>query len=261
MTLILFSVAAIILIIIILIMVRTAFLDIVVEKNLFFEDFPDTFGTISIFFISDIHRRTVSAKVIDEVRRKADIVIVGGDMTEKGVPFERVERNIVKLREIGPLYFVWGNNDYETDYHMLDAILLKHGVKILDNTSFAFESDQGEKMELLGIDDIAMKKDRLDLALSETDHAAFKILVSHNPLVSEQIKGEDHIRLILSGHTHGGQIRFFGFGPYELGGIKKVKETILLTSNGYGTTTIPLRLGAKPETHLLHLKKFSTNNS
>lgn len=256
MTIMLFSAAAIILMILILFMARTARLDIVVEKDLFFEDFPETFGTISIFFISDIHRRIVSERIVNEVRGKADIVIIGGDLTEKGVPFERIEHNLVTLREIGPLYFIWGNNDYETDYHMLDATLIKHDVKIIDNAFCTFESDQGEKMELLGIDDIAMERDRLDQALSETDPAAFKILVSHNPLVSKQLKEEYQIRLVLSGHTHGGQIRFFGYGPYELGGIKKAGETILLTSNGYGTTTIPLRLGATPETHLLHLKKI-----
>ncbi|MDQ0219018.1 metallophosphoesterase [Peribacillus cavernae] len=258
---IVYSAAAILLIVIVLIMVRTAFVNKVVEKDLFFDDFPETFRTISVFFISDIHRRLVTEKLLDEVRGKADIVIIGGDITEKGVPMERIEKNIVKLKGVGPLYFVWGNNDYEADYHMLDAILLKHGVKILDNTLVVIESDQGEKIELIGIDDISMERDRLDLALSESDRAVFKILVSHNPLVSGQIKDENNISLVLSGHTHGGQIRFFGFGPYELGGMKKQGSTLLLTSNGYGTSTLPLRLGAEPETHLLHLKKSVAGKS
>jgi predicted MPP superfamily phosphohydrolase len=250
-----FSSAVFLAILTVLYMVRTAFLNKVVEADLFFDDLPESFRKISIFFISDIHRRTVSEKIIDAVRGKADIVVIGGDITEKGVPIARVEDNIVKLKGVGPLYFVWGNNDYEADFHMLDAILLKHGVKVLDNTCVSFESDQGEKIALLGIDDIGKKRDRLDLALMAAERDVFKILVSHNPSVLEQIKAEHNIRLILSGHTHGGQIRLLGYGPYELGGIKKQGDTLLLTSNGYGTSAVPLRLGAKPETHLLHLQK------
>lgn len=236
-------------------MIRTAFLDKVTVAELDFDEFPGSFGSVGIFFISDIHRRIVTEEVIEKVRGKADIVIIGGDLTERGVPLTRTEKNLLKLKEVGPMYFVWGNNDYEADYHMLDAILLKHGVKILDNTLVTFESEQGEKIELIGIDDIGMKRDRLDLALLDSQSRVFKILVSHNPLVMKKIKEENNINLVLSGHTHGGQIRILGIGPYELGGIKKQGNTVLLTSNGYGTTSVPLRLGAKPETHLLHLKK------
>ncbi|RFU65566.1 metallophosphoesterase [Peribacillus glennii] len=236
-------------------MVKTAYLDKVVENDLAFEEFPATFGTLSIFFISDIHRRVISDEIINRVNGRTDIVIIGGDLKEGGVPLTRVEKNLAKLKKVGPVYFVWGNNDYEGDYHMLDATLLRHGVKILDNGLVTFESEQGEKIELLGIDDIAMERDRLDLALADSERQAFKILVSHNPLVMQQIKKENKISLVLSGHTHGGQIRFMGIGPYKLGGMRKQGGTVILTSNGYGTTSLPLRLGAEPETHLLHLKK------
>ncbi|PLT34848.1 metallophosphoesterase [Bacillus sp. V5-8f] len=236
-------------------MLKTAFMDNVVETDLDFHEFPETFGTLSIFFISDVHRRVISDKLIERVKGKADIVIIGGDLTEGGVPLTRVEKNLTKLKKVGPVYFVWGNNDYEGDYHMLDATLLKYGVKILDNTVVTFESEQGEKIQFLGIDDISMERDRLDLTLVASEHDAFKILVSHNPLIMKQVKEENKISLVLSGHTHGGQIRFMGLGLYPLGGIRKEGGTIILTSNGYGTTSLPLRLGAEPETHLLHLKK------
>ena len=61
----------------------------------------------------------ISDKLIEGARDKADLVIIGGDIRERGVPIERVEKNILKLKELGPLYFVWGNNDYEGDFHEL----------------------------------------------------------------------------------------------------------------------------------------------
>lgn len=218
------------------------------------ESFPKSFGEVRIFFISDIHRRIISEKIIYEVNGKIDLVIIGGDLIEKGVPFNRVKANILKLKKVGPVYFVWGNNDYEVDSHLLDATLLDLGVKILDNTTVAFESAEGEHFLLMGIDDLSKDRDRLDLAIQDIKEDGFRLLVSHNPEITKKLLPEYKIDFILSGHTHGGQIRLFGFGPYQIGGMKKLEHSMILTSNGYGTTSLPLRLSAKSETHVITLK-------
>lgn len=246
---------------ILLYMYRLAKLDQVIYQELAFENFPETLGEVRIFFISDIHRRVISEKIINEVMGKVDLVIIGGDLAEKGVPIERVEQNIKSLRKLGLIYFVWGNNDDEINPRLLDGLLLKYGVKILDNTAVSFESYEGEKLFLLGVDDLTSKRSRLDHALLDANDDGFKVLVSHNPKIIDEIKVEDRISLILSGHTHGGQIRLFSFGLYELGSIKKYPQGTLLVSNGYGTTGIPFRLGAKPETHLIVLKKNKEDDS
>lgn len=220
-----------------------------------FSEFPQSFGELKLFFISDIHKRHISEKIIKDAKAKGkvDLVIIGGDLLEKGVDFHQVKQNLTLLKQLGPLYFVWGNNDYEVDYHELDALLLENGVKILDNTAVSFESDAGEVMVLLGVDDLQLKRDRLDLALQDAQEEGFRILVSHNPQILEKIKEKDGISLVLSGHTHGGQIRLFGFGPYELGGFRELKNTSIFVSNGYGTTAVPLRLGARAETHVIKI--------
>lgn len=234
-------------------MAREAFTNRIVFQDIYFRNFPSSFGRITIFFISDIHRRAISDKIINEAIGKTDLVIIGGDLTEKGVPIQQVTENIKKLKRIGPIYFVWGNNDYEGDSHLLDATLLDLGVKILDNTAVTFESTKGDQFQLLGVDDLAKERDRLDLALKDAGENGFRLLVSHNPEIIKKIDPSYDIHFILSGHTHGGQIRIFGFGPYEKGGIKNFNHITLLTSNGYGTTGLPLRLGAKSETHLITL--------
>lgn len=236
-------------------MLWEAFLNRVLVQEITFPDFPASFGQLSVFFISDIHRRIISDKIIEKVSGKADIVIIGGDLTEKGVPMKRVQKNIEKLKSLGPVYFVWGNNDYEIDFHDLDALLLERGVKVLDNTAVTFESERGEKISLLGVDDLNQDRDRIDLALMDAEKNSFKILACHYPSIVDKILPEYEIRLVLSGHTHGGQIHLLGYSPYERGTLKKGKNTTILISNGYGTTAVPLRLGAPAECHLLILKR------
>lgn len=236
-------------------MLREAFLNHVVTHELDFVNFPASFGKVTIFFISDIHRRIISDKIIAEVKDKAEIVVIGGDLTEKGVPFQRIIHNLTKLKQVGPVYFVWGNNDYEVDYKELDVLLMENGVKALDNTAAIFESEAGDKLSLLGVDDLNQNRDRLDYALMDAAKGSFKILACHYPNIVHKISPEHEISLVLSGHTHGGQIHLLGYSPYERGKVKKFKNLTLLISNGYGTTGIPFRLGAPAECHLLTLKK------
>ncbi|MFC4324143.1 metallophosphoesterase [Litchfieldia salsa] len=229
----------------------------ITRQTLLFKNFPKSFGEITIFFISDIHKRSISEKLIEEVKGSADLVIIGGDLCEKGVPLTKIESNIKLLKSIAPVYFVWGNNDYEINYHELDSLLLSQGVTILDNTAARFESESGDSIAILGIDDIRVGRHRLDLALKDVgEEVPFKILISHNPVIVDEIKPENGIDFIMSGHTHGGQIRIFNIGLYKKGCIEKIGSTTLLTSNGYGTTELPLRLGAPPETHLITIKSL-----
>lgn len=236
-------------------MLVEAFSNNVNEQEFTFTDFPESVGNISIFFISDIHRRIISDHVISRVKGKANVVLIGGDLVEKGVPYTRVTSNLTKLKQLGPVYFVRGNNDYEVAQDEFQKILDQLEVTVLDNTAAAIESERREKLCILGVDTFNLSRDRLDLALAEADEDSFKILVSHYPDIIQKILPEHNIRLVLSGHTHGGQIHILGYSPYKRGGISKFANTILLISNGYGTTALPLRLGAPAECHLITLKR------
>lgn len=248
---ILLSIAAILL----LYMLKEAFANRVCYHDFHFTELPGSFGEISIFFISDIHRRKISKRILTEVMGKADAVIIGGDLTEKKVPMERVRKNLEDLKKIAPVYFVWGNNDYEVNHQLLNNLFAEVGVKVLLNKVDSWESTkEGDYLHLIGIDDIVQGHAQLDIALEQIEKRGFRILLSHNPEIMDVLRPEHEIHLVLSGHTHGGQIRIFGFGPYEKGGIKKIGQTILFISNGYGTTALPLRLGARAETHLISIK-------
>ncbi|MBS4173304.1 metallophosphoesterase [Bacillus sp. FJAT-49736] len=236
-------------------MLIEAFLNQVIHQIISFPDFPAGFKDMRIFFISDIHRRKIHESIIDEVINKADFVIIGGDLLEKSVPLRRVEANLQMLKKLGPIYFVWGNNDYEVEESKLVNLFQKYDVKMLRNESVLFHAENGDVIALMGIDDISKESDSLDLALQNTNLADFKILISHNPSIITKMPEDNQISFIISGHTHGGQIRFLGISPYKKGGIYKQEKSVLLISNGYGTSMLPLRLGAKPETHLITIKR------
>lgn len=207
----------------------------------------------TIFFISDIHRRKISYKWIKTIP-PCDLVIIGGDIMEKGVPFSRVEDNLKCLQEIGPLIFVYGNNDEEIERERLSDLLHKNNVLILENSSVKWHFNDGGFIWISGLGDISYEKDDLVQALKGIPEHEKKILVSHDPSVINQLNAQlPTIDLILSGHTHGGQIRIFGFGPYQLGGVSSFNSTVHLISNGYGTTFLPFRLGAKSEANYITL--------
>lgn len=221
--------------------------------NLHLRGLPDSFSGTKVFFISDIHKRLISQALLAEVKElQPDLVIIGGDICERGVSLSKIKSNIQLLVEIGPTYFVWGNNDYEVDYRKLDILLRDNHVNVLDNTATSFETES-DTLVLIGVDDTSIGRARLDLAIKDAAKG-FRILVSHNPDIIDQVEPQHNIQLILSGHTHGGQIRLFGWGLREKGGLKNRKGIPIFISNGYGTTTLPLRLGAPSETNLFTLK-------
>ncbi|WP_232725417.1 metallophosphoesterase [Bacillus sp. FJAT-44742] len=223
------------------------------EHTFSFSNLPSSFHGVRIFFISDLHFRSIHSSILREVKGKADYVFVGGDIMEKAVPFSRVEENLKKLTSIAPVYFVWGNNDYEKDARRLEKILRDHNVRVLANDTAVLQKN-GERLFLIGVDELNHGRDDLEKAGAYSGDG-FKVLLAHDPAIIDKLKKSHNISLVFSGHTHGGQIRLFGKGIREKGGIKQRNGAILLLSNGYGTTTIPMRLGAPAETHLLTLVK------
>ncbi|SEM85961.1 Predicted phosphohydrolase, MPP superfamily [Mesobacillus persicus] len=238
-----------------LFMYKEAHTDRTLVQKLPFENLPPDFGELTIFFISDIHKRLISHTIIERIIGKAEIVIIGGDLAEKGVGLDQVKENLTRLKQVAPLYFVWGNNDYELDPIKLKELMVSMDVTILDNSSVQLKTKTGSVFALIGVDDYSVGQSDLEVALEGTSRTPLKILVSHNPEIMNFVTPEHHIQLVLSGHTHGGQIRFLGLGLYELGGIKRIGKSLLFVSNGYGTTSLPLRLGAKAETHLLTIDR------
>lgn len=234
---------------------REAFQNRIISITLEYDDFPDPVDEVKIFFISDIHRRLVDRSIVESVKGKADLVIIGGDLAEKGVPFSQIRENLRRLRQIGPVYFIWGNNDYELGREELRKLFLEEGIAILENDHVLLPTKSGKAIALIGIGEIAFEDADLHGALAGVGREMFKIVCCHNPKVLDMMDGEENVHLTLCGHTHGGQINLFGIAPYPLGGYFRLEQTDVLITNGYGTTWLPLRFRARAETHLITIKK------
>jgi uncharacterized protein len=222
--------------------------------ELSFSSFPSHLCGLKLFFISDIYHRKISNVILKRISGSVDMIIIGGDLAEKGVPFSRIEKNIKALSAIAPTYFVWGNNDYEIDQLKLQALFKCEGVRPLVNNSTEIKGGS-DSVFLIGVDDYGQQLDNLEEAIHGCENG-FQILVSHNPDIKNKVPENSKIKLILSGHTHGGQIRLFGWGITEKAGLANLRDDLfILVSNGYGTTWLPLRLCAPAEAHVITLRK------
>jgi predicted MPP superfamily phosphohydrolase len=258
-------------------MVREAFGVRLRREEVVLPRLPAAFDGFRVFFISDIHRRTVRplASLAAEAGG-ADLVLIGGDLTERGVPAGRVRENVRLLSGIAPVYMVFGNHDYDEDAESLAGLLREERVTLLRNESRVIERD-GQAIRLAGVDDPSSGRDDVRAALYGAPGRArpgrrpsCTILLAHDPLIVERMTAEDArmTDLILAGHTHGGQIVLPLVGPLARGHLRYLRgwrkpprhrtHARLFVSCGYGTSHLPLRLMAPAEAHLFTLRSGRT---
>lgn len=207
---------------------------------------------VSLFFISDIHLRTIDDQMIQKIDKSMNAVIIGGDLADKRTPISRIYHNIHLLQTLGPVYFIWGNNDREVGEDRLRAIFNETGVQIIENNAVLLPLIYN-KCWLSAIDDLSSKKARLNQAFEKCNEKDTIVFISHNPQIFPKVRRQKNVQLLLAGHLHGGQIRFGPFGLHQNGSFSTKDGVPTLISNGYGTTMLPLRFGAKPECHMIDL--------
>jgi len=158
-------------------------------------------------------------------------------------------------------FAVLGNHDhYSGEPRRLRELVEGCGIEVLHNRSVILERNGG-RMVLAGIDDLLCGTPDLDAALAGAPPGLPVLLLSHNPdvLFDASRRG---VALVLSGHTHGGQIRLPGLpvlvrmSRYRLDeGRYAVDGAQLVVSRGLGATGVPLRLFCPPEAVLVTLRR------
>ena len=207
---------------------------------------------VSLFFISDVHMRKIDDEMLKKINQSIDAVIIGGDFADRRTSFQTIYHNILLLVELAPVYFVWGNNDREVGEEKLRRLFKDAGVKIIENDALILPNIKN-KCWLCAIDDIAMEKEDYLKAFSKCKGEENVIFVSHNPEAFPIVRQQYQAILMLGGHYHGGQIRLGSIGLQPHGSFTFPRGVATLISNGYGTTNLPLRLGAKPQCHIIDL--------
>lgn len=225
---------------------------------------PKAFDGFVILHLSDLHV-DMNQGAMEHLRGilqeiKYDLCVFTGDYRGKSFgPYEEallgMARVCAELRK--PLYGVLGDHDTIRMTPGLEEI----GIRMLLNESITIERDN-QHIYLAGIDDAHFYgADNIEKAASEIPRDEFSILLSHTPEIYRQAAYAD-FDLLLSGHTHGGQICLPSRIPLTLdsvlprhmgSGAWKYNDMIGYTSVGAGSSIVPARFNCPPEITLHHL--------
>ena len=231
---------------------------------------PAAFEGTRIAFIADIHYGAYfSGKRLQQLVAtvnglQPDIVIFGGDyfqwnQTYIAPCFAELQRIHAPLGKFGVL----GNHDDWRD----GAALTRQGMQtaeitVLDNQAVWIVKN-GQRIKIGGVGDLLTNVQNLAPTIADVAETDFVILVSHNPEYAEQLHTRK-LDVMLSGHTHGGQINFFGrwapflklrTGQKYVRGMVDTAYTKVIISNGVGMVAVPARFCARPEIILVTLTK------
>jgi predicted MPP superfamily phosphohydrolase len=226
---------------------------------------PKLFDGFTILHISDLHgdmNPGVIAQLPNMLRDLSyDMCVLTGDYRGQTFgPFEVVLAGMASLRAVlrDPVYGVLGNHD---SIRMMPG-LEEMGIRMLLN-EHEIIARGGERIHLAGVDDAHFyRMDNIAKAAAGIPHDEFSILASHTPEIFRQAAHAD-FNLLLSGHTHGGQICLPGGIPITLGsrlprslgaGAWKYHDLIGYTSVGAGSSVVPVRFNCPPEITLHHLR-------
>lgn len=219
-----------------------------------------SFDGYRIAHISDIHMgQWVTAErlngIVDLVNReKPDLVAFTGDSVSYEVDeiAEDLSRGLARLRPKDAFVGVLGNHDHWMGARKVREILGQGKITDLNNAVHTIYR-QGEMLHLAGVDDVMLKKDRLERVLHELPASGPAIMLAHEPDFADVSASSGRFCLQLSGHSHGGQIALPGIGtPVRLFmkypmGMYRVKDMIQYTNRGLGTNEFWLRINCPPE--------------
>jgi len=224
----------------------------------------------TIVQLSDIHiGGLIDEKSVDEIVKKSnifqpDIVVITGDLVDIKLQFALpILEKLKNLTTQYGTYFVVGNHEYIHGVAEIIEVVEKLGIKVLENES-VYIGESGYGFNLSGVYDVmgyrmdTFKPD-IKKALQNRELDSPTILLAHQPKFMKEVKEEDGVDLVLSGHTHGGQIYPFHLlvgldQPYVAGLYQHNLKTQIYVNKGTGFWGPPMRLGTSCEITVLELR-------
>ena len=184
---------------------------------------------------------------------KYDFILIGGDLIDSS-SFDLKNLNILKKIN-KDIYFVNGNHEYYLkDFKKKIDSLHKCNIKVLKNQSIIIED-----INLIGVDDLQSIDSKINYVKSLRKENLFNLVLTHKPDVWDKIK--DQNELMLSGHTHNGQI--FPFNLIVklkfkyIYGLYKMANSNLYVSSGAGCWGPKIRIGTSNE--IINFKLTNNN--
>lgn len=224
--------------------------------------------SFSILHISDLHLRKFGRRErkLQQLLKalNPEVILMTGDIIEDFGARDEYLQLLGSMNSLYGVFTVLGNNDYgiknvERRGQRITKFLTNAGVEVLSNESLLLPGD----IRIIGLDDPHKGFDDPAEAFGDNEGTdRFRIALAHSPETLDFILARQP-DLILTGHTHGGQVRFPVIGSVFLN-IKKgyrVKPGLnyyngipVYLSKGVGTTLFPIRFNCRPEITLITLK-------
>ncbi|WP_104989739.1 metallophosphoesterase [Deinococcus sp. NW-56] len=245
---------------------------------------PGLASPLRVAFLTDLHyglyifERQIRAWVDTANAARPDLVLLGGDFLDvrSDVDPAPLLAELARLRAPLGAHAVWGNHDYGSfgayDRGVLGqgipgwadrreqvaAAFAAAGITVLRNEGRAVRDD----LWIGGVDDLWRGEPDVAAALAGAGEGQASVLLSHNPDLLPDLP--QRVGLVLSGHTHGGQIRLPVVGApvvpsrygqrYAMGWVQGAHGTPGYVSRGLGVSGLPLRNLCPPEVTLLTLR-------
>lgn len=245
----------------------------ITDTTIWLHRLPPGLEGLKIVHLTDIHHSLFTP--LEEVERAVqlanrldpDIVALTGDYVTLSTAYiAPVARALGKLRARHGIFAVLGNHDFQAGADQVTRALRSHRIRVLRNSRHAIQA-AGKTLWMIGVDDLWWNSDDLSAALDSVPARDAKILLCHNPLGIWQasVRGVD---LVLSGHTHGGQVRLPGIrslyrsklGERFVEGWNRLRGTQIYVSRGIGKVVVPIRVACPAEIACLHLHRTRAHN-
>lgn len=236
------------------------------HQQIYLRRLPQEFDGFRIVHLSDIHHSPFTSQ--EQIKRavetanslQPDIVALTGDYVSKERRYAAPCAELLgTLRARHGVYAVLGNHDHWTDAALITDLFRAEGITVLVNQGMRFEK-KGAAFWLAGVDDTMVGLEDLPLALAGARENELKLLLAHNPIILRRA-ARAGVDLVLSGHTHGGQVRLRSEQTATrrprrrlLKGLAYQGTTQIYITRGLGTVVLPVRFGCPPEVSLLELR-------
>ena len=244
------------------------------EERIWLDALPEAFSGLRVVQISDIHHglflpQEWLAEAVQQTNRlHADIVVLTGDfVTYSRANIEPAAEILGRLRARYGVLAVLGNHDFRVGADAVTMALRQQRIEVLRNQHITIQFG-GASLHVAGVDDYGYGAD-VRRAVRGIPRDAATVLLAHNPRIIS-LASRHGVSLVLSGHTHGGQVNLpllgtvYGRSPERLRykiGWDRLGTTQIYVSRGIGTIVLPWRLRCPAEiTHLELLPGMSEDS-
>lgn len=233
--------------------------------RIYLKRLPKEFDGLRLVHLSDIHHSPFTSlefieRAVEAANAlKPEMFFLTGDFvsheTEYIAPMAAV---LGRLKSEFGSFACLGNHDYWTDGELVTGALRGENIRVLINEGFRFEA-RNASVWLSGVDDLMAGKPDVEAALRGSRASEMKILLAHNPAIIRQA-AKYRVDLMLSGHTHGGQVKLRDEEKRILprrklsSGLYRRQNTQIYITRGIGTVVVPFRYQCPPEISLIELR-------